>query len=218
MPQVTSVEPQKKKKERFNVFIDGKFAFGVDAETVLEYRINTGKNLSEKTVDSIIKNEQVSKLMDSCLRFLSYRPRSQKEVEDYLAKKISQREDIKFSQAKESNLIAEIIAKLQKYKYINDLEFAKWWIESRSKSSPRGKRVLKLELIIKGIDKELVEELLDELPDQAGLAKKALVKKIKKWHKLSPIEFKKKLYLYLSSRGFDFDTIKEVVAFFEKKR
>jgi len=217
VPKVTAVEPQKKKKARFNIYLDGKFAFGAEADTVLKYQITSGKELTPEKINQIVKKEELSKLFDATLRFLSYRPRSQKEVEDYLAKKISKKENIKFSEAKESGLIIEIEHKLTKYKYLNDTEFAKWWIESRTKSSPRGKRILKLELMQKGVSREILDELLESIKNQKLLAQRAIEKKLPRWQKLPRMEIKKKIYSHLSMRGFDFDTIREVVAEIEEK-
>lgn len=218
MARITSVEPQKKKKERFNIFIDSKFAFGLDAEIVVKYGIKVGKSLSQEKIDSILKKEEIGKLFDSSLNFLSYRPRSQKEVVDYLVGKISKKENIRFSQARESELIADVVKKLKRYQYLNDEEFAKWWIDSRERSRPKGKIVLKSELTQKGIAKEIIEELLSKVGSQKNLAIKAVEKKITRWKNLPTIEFKKKIYSYLSSRGFEFDTIGEVVAHFVERR
>jgi len=218
VPKISSIEPQKKKKDRFNVYIDGKFSFGANAETILKYQIISGRELSTTKIDQIRKEEDVTKHFDATLNYLSYRPRSQKEVEDYLIKRISKKENIKFSQAKDSDIISEIVGKLKKYKYLNDIEFSKWWISSRSNSRPRGIIVIKSELIQKGINREIIEELLPGMKSQKSIALKAIEKKLNRWEKLSEVEFKKRVYSFLSMRGFDYDTIKEIVAQIRKKR
>ncbi len=218
MPQVSSVEPQKRKKDRFNIFLDGKYAFSQDAQSLLKHKIKKGQTLSQKKIEVLLKESETSKLVDLALNYLSFRPRSQKEIEGYLAKKISQRENIKFSQAKESGSINDVIRKLIKYKYIDDRQFAKWWIESRSRSNPKGNRLIKAELLKKGIDKDIIDSLLKKTLNQKGLALLVIQKKIKSWKNLPNLEFRNKVYRYLASRGFDFDEIREVVAHLEKKR
>lgn len=217
MPLVTSIEPQKKKKQRFNIFIDGRFAFGADAEIILKFKIKTGESISQRQLDEIQKKQEFTKLFDSALRFLSYRPRSQKEIEDHLVSKISSQESIKYSQAKESDLIKKIIVNLQKYNYIDDYQFAKLWIKSRNRSNPRGKSILKLELTQKGVAREITDELLGKIKNQNTIALKSIEKKLPRWKKLKPDELKKKIYSHLSMRGFDFDTIREIVAQLAKK-
>ncbi|OGD97516.1 hypothetical protein A3A49_02990 [Candidatus Curtissbacteria bacterium RIFCSPLOWO2_01_FULL_38_11b] len=217
MPQVTSVEPQKKRKDRLNIFLDGAYAFSLDTPTVLKNNIKTGKQLSQKEIQVLLKENETAKLVDLALNYLSFRPRSQKEIQDYLVKKIAQRENIKFAKAKESKLIGKCIEKLTKYKYIDDVEFAKWWTESRSKANPKGARLIKLELLRKGIDKDVIDEILEKNLNQKELAYKAIQKKLKSWQQLPKVEFKNKAYRYLASRGFEFDEIRQTVAQLEQK-
>lgn len=216
MPQISSIEPQKKKENRLNIFLDGKFAFGASAEIILKNNLKVGTNLSQKLIDQITKEDQSTKLMDRVMNFLSFRPRSEKEVRDYLAKKIANFENIKFTQASQSPLIDSIIKKLKKYNYINDLEFTKWWVTSR-KNRPRGQMVIKAELIKKGIEKETIDQIITKSVNETMLAKKSIEKKIKFWRKLTPLDFKKKFYSYLASRGFSYDTIAEMFAIYKKK-
>ena len=218
MLKITSIEPQKRNKNRFNIFLNGQFAFGLSEFALLENQLKLGKNLSEKEIAQILKKEELAKLTDLAANFLSFRPRSEKEVINYLTKKISQRENITFSQAKQSQLIDHVLAKLKKYQYLNDYEFAKWFLQSRLRTKPKGINQIKLELKSKGIKSEIIESVLDHNINEVELAKKALLKKLKSWQKLSPVEFKKKVYQFLASRGFRFDTISEIFAFFEKKR
>ncbi|OGD85450.1 hypothetical protein A2164_01055 [Candidatus Curtissbacteria bacterium RBG_13_35_7] len=218
MPQITSIEPQKKNKDRFNIFIDGKFAFGNNMENLIKNQLKVGVNLNIKSIQKIIQKEEISKLTDSSLNFLSFRPRSQQEIKVYLTKKISKNENLPYHQAKESPLIEQIITKLKKYKYINDLEFTTWWIKSRNRSNPKGRFQIKAELIKKGINRDLIEQVLAKYSNQTVLAKKAIEKKLTVWKNLSGNELKKKVYAYLSTRGFDFDTISHIVAYLEKKR
>lgn len=218
MPYITSIKPQKKDKKRFNVFLDGKFTFGINVENLVKYKLQNGINLSQKLIDQILKKEEVSKLFDSCLKYLSFRPRSEKEVKNYIAKKISKYENVKFSQAKESSLVETVIKKLKNHKFLDDFEFARWWVEARSKSKPRGIFLIKSELIQKGVEKEIIEQAISNISNQLSLATKALGKKIPRWQNLPQKEFKKKVFSFLSSRGFEFDIIKDVVAHFEKRR
>lgn len=141
------------------------------------------------------------KLYPKTLRFLSFRPRSEKEIKDYLKKK------------KADDLTSDkIIGNLKKNKFLDDLEFAKWWIEQRTKIKPRASRIIKFELLQKGIDKELVDELLG----QSGVTEfdKALdlaQRKIKRYEKYDREKAFEKLARFLSSKGFDWDTVKEVI-------
>lgn len=216
MPQVTKISPQKRKKGRLNIFIDSKFAFGLKEEIALEFGLKVGQNISDDEVNKILKKEEGAKLMDQTLHLLSFRQRSEKEVIDFLIKKIKVANDIDYKQAKESLLIDEILKKLKKYGYLNDLLFAKTFVESRARSRQKGKLALKMELSKKGISKEIVDSVL-EGQDEDDLAKKALAKKIERFRKLEPLEFKKKVFSFLLTRGFTYEVAKKVFAFYKNK-
>lgn len=216
MREITKISPQKRKKGRLNIFIDYKFAFGIKEEIALEFALKVGQKISEDEVSKILKKEESAKLMDQTLHFLSFRQRSEKEVVDFLIKKIKTANDIDYREAKESLLIDEIVKKLKKYGYINDSLFAKTFIESRERSRQKGKLALKIELFKKGISKEIADSVI-ESQNEEDLAKKALGKKIERFRELDPLDFKKKVYSFLITRGFTFDTAKKVFAFYKNK-
>lgn len=139
-------------------------------------------------------------LLDSALKFLSYRPRSRKEVENFLRRKTA-----------DHTLINQTIEKLEKAKLINDEEFAKWLIESRSRSRPRGPRLLAIELKSKGIDSETMNDYRMTTNDEIALAEKALEKKAHLWSKLSEREIKQKVWRFLMTRGFSSSVIARIV-------
>ena len=82
----------------------------------------------------------------------------------------------------------------------------------------KGPQLIKVQLIQKGVEKDIIESVLDKNSNSMQIAKIALSKKINKWKNLPKQEMKKKAYAYLASRGFDYDSIKETFAFLEKKR
>ena len=101
--------------------------------------------------------EDFDKFYNLALRFLSYRPRSEKEVRDRLKIKYQK------SNLKDLELIIDrVIQKLKKYNFVNDLEFAKKWIESRMKFKPRSLRLIKLELKKKGISDDIIQAIIHD--------------------------------------------------------
>jgi len=142
------------------------------------------------------------------LRYLSYRPRSDKEVLDYLREK----------QKKTPNLTDEIVykirGKLQEYKFINDSEFTKFWVEQRTKFKNKPIRVIKYELKQKGIDHELIDEVLantDSKDLDVKSARKLASKKMDFYRNLDPKKRREKVINHLLRKGFNFDVVKNVV-------
>lgn len=219
MPEITSVEQQKNNPKRFNIFLDGEFAFGADEDLIVDKRLVTGKILTASDVKQLIQEAEIGKLMEKMYRLFSIRQRSEKEVRDYFRSK-RQEAGIKGKEQISILVIDQVIETLKNKGLINDLEFAKSWIEARRRSRQKADRLIKLELLQKGIEKEIIEEAFSrQLSDisQADLASKALEKKMRIWKNLSKMEFKKKAYQYLNSKGFPFEIISVVIEKFDEK-
>lgn len=202
MPLITDIKPQKNKK-RFNIYLDGKFAFGLSAEAKLKVGLKIDQEISSKKVEALIKEDEFLKFYDRALRFLSYRPRSEKELQDWFKKKKVGSETQKL-----------IEKKLHHFGYLNDREFTRWWVEQRITFRPLGRRRLVLELRQKGIRKEIIDEELGKLEDEKlnRLAQELAKKKIKTLKNLPYLEAREKLSAFLARRGFSWEIIKEVVA------
>jgi regulatory protein len=137
------------------------------------------------------------------LRFLSYRPRSEKEVVDYLKKK-------KLSEG----TIAQIMQRLTELRFVNDLEFARFWLEHRKK----GLNLIKIELNQKGISRENIEHAISELDikeKESKLINKLIEKKLRILSKYDKREAEEKIIAFLMRKGFDYETIKKHLKQFE---
>lgn len=202
MPQITKISSQKRKK-RVNVFLDGEFAFGLDVEALVKYNLKVGGRLSQTKIEKILKEGEFQKAYDQTLKFLSFRPRSEKEIQAYLTKKKVGPETKKM-----------VISKLKQTKLLDDKEFALWWVEQRITFRPKGKIVLESELREKGIDREIIDSVLEKkLSDsfEEKLALRAAQKKMAVWQKLPPLKFHQKITAFLTRRGFSWKVIKKVV-------
>lgn len=204
MPKVTSVEPQKKNPRRFNVYLDGEFAFGADGDLVVERRLVVGKIIAPEDMEKILFEAEVGKLMEKMYRLWSIRQRSEKEVRDYFRIRKRDISDL---------AIDALVENLRKKGMLNDLEFAKAWVEARRKSRQKGIRAIKAELFQKGIDREIIEEVVSQesLVSEEDLAKQALERKMKYWKSLPPLEFRKKATEFLMRKGFEYEVIKKVI-------
>lgn len=222
MPRITKISPQKR-KGRCNIFLNGKFAFGLDEDTLVSENLKTGQKLTQFEVEELEKKSDLGKLMQKALRFLEVRPRSEFEIRQYLKRKIWQSKTFEYLRNSEEGeaAIESILSKLKLLKFLNDEEFTRWWIEQRRGARhPKGIRFIKAELLKKGIPREIIQDKLEatvnKLPrdqtfSEEELAFKAAQKKLKTYQNLLPWEFKRKLGAYLARRGFDWEVIKEVL-------
>lgn len=246
MSKITSVEPQKSSyakaserrgTQRFNVYIDGQFAFGADEDLVVNYRLVPGKEIEPPMFDKLLFEAEVGKLTERMYGLFSVRQRSEKEVRDYL-KNLSFKRRVKGKEEISEASIELLVERLKQKGLINDLEFAKAWVEGRRRSKQKGIRALKAELFQKGIEREIIEEIFDDqfsksdssqaslIFNEEDLARQALEKKMKIWKKLEPQELnekslrdlKKKATEFLLRRGFEYEIVKVVVANIIKKK
>lgn len=149
-------------------------------------------------------------LLQKLYRLFSIRQRSEKEIRDYL--QFHQKEKI------ENKVIDELVEVLKRQGLVNDLEFAKNWLEARSKK--KGLRVIKRELFQKGIDREIIEEVIggQSMENSELVARKLIDKKLERWKNLPPMELKKKAIDFLLRRGFDYAQVKSIVENTLRKR
>ncbi|MYK39759.1 MAG: RecX family transcriptional regulator, partial [Gemmatimonadetes bacterium] len=94
--------------------------------------------------------DQLQKAKDAAYRYLSYRARSVAEVRDKLKEK-------EFA----AEIVAEVIADLQRQQLLDDREFARRWVEARL---PRayGARKLAQDLRHKGVATGVIDEVIAE--------------------------------------------------------
>ncbi len=149
------------------------------------------------------------KFYNKALKFLSYRPRSEKEVRENLKKKPFGRGSGPSETATEL-----IIKKLKDKKFIDDEEFAKWWVESRIRFRPRSIRLIKIELKQKGIDNEIIEKILSSGDIEIlsiDAVKRLVEKRLERYSGLPKEKIYQKLVRFLAGKGFDWDSIKQMV-------
>ena len=151
------------------------------------------------------KDQELEKAFWVALRYLNYCPRGKLEVEKKLT-------IANFPKA----VIKKVIKKLEAIDYINDLRLAQAWVSDRNKIRPKGKRVLRAELLKKGIADEIIERVLADIDLEAELelVKKLVAKKFQPDLYPDALRFqkaRKKTIDFLLRRGFSFDTIKEAM-------
>ncbi|MEK7120586.1 MAG: RecX family transcriptional regulator [Patescibacteria group bacterium] len=148
------------------------------------------------------------------LRFLSYRPRSEKEVVDYLTKKLSKAKSASGGKIEEV-IQKKIIDKLKSYNFIDDTAFAKFWIEQRTKFKHKPFRVIEYELKQKGIDKGLIDEAMAKFDDKSTFdlenARKLAEKKLDFYRNLDVAKRKEKVMGFLLRKGFSYEIVKKVI-------
>jgi regulatory protein len=199
MPKITSIEPQKR-KGRFNIFLDGEFAFGADKETIYTFGLRKNDDLTEEKTNEIIEYDEFNFGKKIAYNFLNYKHRTEKEIRKKLKeKKISEKSADK------------IITILKDLKFLDDNRYAKMYLEEKLANNPKGKRVIAMKLAEKGISKEVINSVIDSQYNEdteTRKAKELLSKYLKKVRAKSELDKRQKCFRYLLSRGFDYEIVK----------
>jgi len=160
-------------------------------------------------------SDSSDKLLTRAIRYISIRDRSEKEIVDYLSKKIDGRWKNKFRKEDEEgrkDTIGEVVEKLKEMGLVDDTEFVRKWVGYRHRSG-KGPVRIAMELYKKGIDKTTAKKFLMEIDDN-GWAEKAtelLTKRMKQWKGLDYWKQKEKAIRFLTYRGFPLVTVRSAI-------
>ncbi len=147
------------------------------------------------------KKDKNDKAVAYAYRLFSVRPRSEKELRQRLSGK-------GFGGA----TACKVISLLKEKNIIDDLRFARLWVESRMRAKPKGDMALRTELRQKGIAAAVIEKVLSErCPGEGDACRLLAEKKMAALEKLPKEKARKKLFDFLARRGFNFDSVKDVV-------
>lgn len=194
--KITALTLQKKNRQRINVFLDGEFAFGLDR--LVAGWLNTGQEISDERIAELKSADDRELAFQSALHLLKYRPRTESEMRSRLLQK-----------SISPQVVEEVIERLKRNQMLDDRRFTIEWIENRSEFKPRGRRLLEFELRQHGVEQEIIQDSLAEV-DDGQLAYQAAARRVRKYQELEWSEFRIKLARYLSQRGFQYDTIRDV--------
>lgn len=197
--RITRIEPQNN-SERVNVYIDGEFAFGLMREIQYKYGLSENMEVDREFIDEVLLEEEWLKAKDKALKFLSYRQRSQKEIEDKLKKE-------GFS----DEIIEKTVDFLKSYNLIDDIAFAKNFMMDKSNINKYGPERIRYELYMRGISKDIIDEVLEDYGDEYSIALDLAKKKVKSYKGNDRNAIYRKLGTFLQSKGFSYECISKVL-------
>lgn len=195
--KITAIKTQKRNSQRVNIYLDGEFAFGLSR--IVAARLQIGKELDKEKIVSLKAQDQEEKAYQRVLNYLSYRLRSEQEVRQFLKRH-------EFSDL----TIDAVIQRLHSSGLVDDHMFAELWVENRLEFRPRGRRALAAELRQKGINNNIIDDVLHDIDDNE-VALQLAQKQASKYEQLDWQEFRRKLSAYLARRGFYYQTIAPIV-------
>lgn len=206
--KITAIAAQARNPDRVNISIDGKYRFSLDILQLSELGIKVGRELTDQELADLEQESQFGKVYTRALEYALMRPRSQREMRDYLYKKTrdTRTKTGALKKGVSPELTGRVFDRLLEKGYMNDEKFARFWVENRNVRKGSSLRKLSAELTAKGVDKTIIDEVVSESDrsDHDEL-QKIIAKKRNKYDD-------QKLMAYLARQGFSYDDIKEAMA------
>lgn len=200
--KITSIKQQVKNPERASLFVDGKYSFSLSLNELVAEKLKINQEIDDNELKTLKKLSLDGKLKGRALEWVLNRPRSLRELKDYLYRKKAEPEQI-----------TGITEELENRGYISDKKFAEWLIDMRMRGG-KSNRAIQNELMKKGVNREIITDTLEKDTDQErGL----LIELINKKRRLSRYKNDEvKLKQFLLRHGFSYDDIKAVLSGEEK--
>lgn len=192
---ITAIKQQVKRPDRYSIFIDGAFAFGLSEQGLLSSGLASGQELDSARLEALKTLAGTDKMYGNALRYVAMRPRSVWEVQTYLQRKEAAEEQI-----------TQLVDRLKAVNLLDDRAFADSWVTSRRILKPSSKRKLRVELQQKHVPSSIIDTVLheDETDDRTTL-REVVAKK----HSRYPD--RAKFMQYLARQGYSYDDIKSVL-------
>lgn len=192
--KITEIKQQVKHRDRYSIFIDGKYSFALSQSGLLETSLKINQKLTAGELKKLQEFSGEDKAIYRVLDLIARRPRSAGEIRDYLRRKQYSPDEIE-----------KILNTLSIKGYIDDLDFAKRWVDSRRLLKPISRRKLRLELKQKRVSDEIIEQVLsNEETSEIEVIKELIIKK----QNQSRYQDRQKLMQFLARQGFNYGDIK----------
>lgn len=191
MAKITAITAQERDKNRCNLFVDGEFSIALPIDTVLDYRLKVGDEISDDVLREIRLEGDKASALKKALTYVGAGLKTKKQVITYLRKK-------EYSE----NAVFYAVDKLKEYGFIDDEEYARRYIENCQ--GKQGKRLAEYKLMEKGVRKEIIEEAYAEVRPDGKENAKAIAEKRLKGKEITK-ELALKTFRYLMSRGFSYE-------------
>ena len=201
--KITDISSQKKNQDRVNIFLDGQFAFSLEAVDVLKFKLKIGMELTEKDVEKLSLESSFTKAMSKAMDIVSRKPVTQKELENKL-----------FEKGYDELVVSVVINELSELGYINDHDYALLYIDY-AREKCYGDKKIRYELSRKGVADNIINQVLSEKakPEGEELAQMILAK----YGRIDTkdIKNKQRIVRFFLSRGFGFDDANDAIKCYE---
>ncbi len=195
--KITDIKQQVKRADRYSIFIDEKYVFSLSESALLDSGLRLGQELSDEQLVELKDTSVRDKAYSSVLNLIARRQRSEWEVRDYLRRK-----------EYDEPIAEEVVSRLYRAQLLDDMAFARMWVDNRRQLKSSSKRRLVLELRQKHVEPSIIEAVLE---DDENAEASALGELIRRKRRQSRYQDDQKLMQYLVRQGFNYGDAKEAL-------
>ncbi len=143
----------------YSIFGDGEFLFSLDGTTVIDKGLKKGTEITEEDAAELLYCSYFHKAKEKALRLLERRSHSRAEIIR------------KLSESYPKEVSCAVAEKLSEIGLINDPEFARIYARELFERKKFGETRVKTELIKRGINRDIIDEVLEEYSEEDSVGK-----------------------------------------------
>lgn len=198
--KITSIQPRRKGVSA--VYIDGEFAMNLDTQTLLENHFDVGREIDDDELHEIINLSNERRAKEKALWLISYRSHSKKELTE------------KIRRTCDAEAAEKAVERMEELGLVNDEDFARAYANKLIFSKRMSKRAASYELARKGIDKLIIEEVLEDIEVDYQEQIREIIDR--KYKNINDEKIRRRAVAALQRLGYGWDDIKSVLSEYEE--
>lgn len=200
---ISAIEPQKKKKDRYNIYADGEYVASLGAQALVRFDLRAGRAVDAGTFAQAVLEDNAQYAFDSAAALLAHKMRTRGELEQKLG-----------GRGVSGEAIALAMDKLTAYGYVDDAAYAREYVQSAVEAGRLGRRAVQYRLAEKGLGRGVIDAamaLYTGEAERAAAAKQAQALAARQTN-ADPRKRRQSVYAALMRHGFDCDIIGAVLS------
>ena len=196
--KITDIRPRRKGLSA--VYIDGDYALSLDTQTLLEHRIDIGREFDDEELHDLIESSNERRAKEKALWLISYRSHSKKELRD------------KISRTCDRQSAEKAVERMEELGLVNDRDYAERCAQTLIFTKHMSKRGAAMELRRKGIESEIIDEVLGDIEVDEREQIQAVIER--KYPKIGDEKIRRRAVAALQRLGYGWEDIKAVIESF----
>jgi regulatory protein len=146
---ISAVEPQKRKKDRYNIYADGQYVASLGAEAIVTYGIKAETEIKAEALREAVEKDNAAYALDCAAAALAHGARTRAELERKLK-----------ARGIDEAAAGAALDKLASYGYVDDASYAAEFVRSAMETGNMGRIATEYKLKEKGVEAAVIKEAM----------------------------------------------------------